>query len=111
MEECVVGLSAACCCDCCCCCCCCRGLVVLLLRSNGKEFRTLSADGEGVVLLLKPRREELARRAIAMFSAERKDGDNGEGEREVGLECCCCTWVRFLVWIVGGLLGLGRGLV
>ena len=88
MEGCVVGLSVACCCGfgrgCCCCRCECVGL---LLRSNGKEFRALSAEGEGVVLLLKPRREELARRAMAMFSAERKEGDNGEAEREVGLEC------------------------
>ena len=108
MEECVVGLSAACCCDCDCCCCRCE-CAGLLLRSNGEELRALSAEGEGVVLLLKPRREELARRAMAMFSAERKDGDMGDAEREVGLECWSC--VRFFVWIAGGLLGLGRGLV
>ena len=86
MEECVVGLSAAFCCDCGCRCCRCD-CVGLLLRSNGEGLRALSAEGEGVVLLLKPSREELARRAMAMFSAERKEGDNGDAEREVALEC------------------------
>ena len=50
--------------------------------------RVLFADGEVADVLKKPKREELARRAIRMFSSVRKlpDGEVGDIEREVVFE-------------------------
>ena len=60
----------------------------------------MSADGEVAEVLKKPRREELARRAMRMFSSVRKlpVGEEGDREREVVVE------VRLVVLRGGGCL-------
>lgn len=80
----------------------------LEIGAGGKALRVVSAEGEAEVL--NPRRLEFARRAIAMFSAERKEGERGEADREFSLEVLIS--VRFLVCRGGGLLYFrGVGLV
>lgn len=66
---------------------------VVLLAPNARD---LSGEGDVAEVLKKPRREELASRAMCMFSSVRKfsEGEAGESERDVE--------VRLLVFSGGG---------
>lgn len=72
-------------------------------------FNELSCGEVVLPLFKKPRRDELARRAIRMFSSDKKLGETGDWLRAVSV--FGLVVVRFRVCIGAGVLSVGLNLV